>query len=135
MAGTRVAGATLIRVVADSAEEEDSVDSAEVAAAPSAEVARAEAGKYCYIWVIPMARTWIISLLLLLCMAVNAQIENTAQEVSIEQDSIIEQVSTLKLVFTGDIMGHDTQIASALVTGDSGYDYKPCFLYLEPYLY
>ncbi len=41
---------------------------------------------------------------------------------------------TLRLVFTGDIMGHDTQIASALATGEKGYDYKPCFQYLEPYL-
>ena len=44
------------------------------------------------------------------------------------------QESKLKLVFTGDIMGHDTQIASALATGDPGYDYKPCFQYLRPYL-
>ncbi len=42
--------------------------------------------------------------------------------------------SRLKLVFTGDIMGHDTQIASALATGEPGYDYRPCFQYLEPYL-
>ena len=44
------------------------------------------------------------------------------------------QETQLKLVFTGDIMGHDTQIASALATGESGYDYKPCFQYLRPYL-
>jgi len=44
------------------------------------------------------------------------------------------QESKLKLVFTGDIMGHDSQIASALATGDPGYDYKPCFQYLRPYL-
>jgi hypothetical protein len=44
------------------------------------------------------------------------------------------QQSQLKLVFTGDIMGHDTQIASALATGEPGYDYKPCFEYLRPYL-
>ena len=31
-------------------------------------------------------------------------------------------------------MGHDSQIASALATGDSTYDYKPCFQYLRPYL-
>jgi poly-gamma-glutamate capsule biosynthesis protein CapA/YwtB (metallophosphatase superfamily) len=44
------------------------------------------------------------------------------------------QDQTLKLVFTGDIMGHDTQIASALATGSPGYDYRPCFRYLAPYL-
>lgn len=31
-------------------------------------------------------------------------------------------------------MGHDTQIASALATGNPGYDYNPCFQYLKPYL-
>jgi poly-gamma-glutamate synthesis protein (capsule biosynthesis protein) len=44
------------------------------------------------------------------------------------------QTSQLKLVFTGDIMGHDAQIASALATGEPGYDYEPCFEYLRPYL-
>jgi len=44
------------------------------------------------------------------------------------------QETELKLVFAGDIMGHDTQIASALATGEPGYDYKPCFEYLRPYL-
>jgi len=44
------------------------------------------------------------------------------------------QQTQLKLVFAGDIMGHDSQIASALATGDPGYDYKPCFQYLRPYL-
>ncbi len=44
------------------------------------------------------------------------------------------QEAQLKLVFAGDIMGHDTQIASALATGETGYDYKPCFQYLRPYL-
>ena len=46
----------------------------------------------------------------------------------------VAQQSELKLVFAGDIMGHDTQIASALATGEPGYDYKPCFEYLRPYL-
>lgn len=44
------------------------------------------------------------------------------------------QQTELKLVFAGDIMGHDSQIASALATGEPGYDYKPCFQYLRPYL-
>jgi len=46
----------------------------------------------------------------------------------------VAQQSQLRLVFTGDIMGHDTQIASAQATGEPGYDYKPCFEYLRPYL-
>jgi hypothetical protein len=48
--------------------------------------------------------------------------------------SAVAQQSQLKLVFTGDIMGHDTQIASALATGEPGYDYKPCFELIRPYL-
>jgi len=48
--------------------------------------------------------------------------------------SAVAQQSQLRVVFTGDIMGHDTQIASALATGDPGYDYKPCFEYLRPFL-
>lgn len=30
-------------------------------------------------------------------------------------------------------MGHDSQIASALATGEAGYDYRPCFQFLKPY--
>jgi len=47
--------------------------------------------------------------------------------------AVLAQETRLKLVFTGDIMGHDTQIASALATGEPGYDYHPCFQYLKPY--
>lgn len=43
------------------------------------------------------------------------------------------QESKLRLVFTGDIMGHDTQIASALAAGGEDYDYRPCFQYVDPY--
>lgn len=48
--------------------------------------------------------------------------------------AVLGQESRLKLVFSGDIMGHDSQIASALATGEEGYDYKPCFQHLRPYL-
>ena len=44
-----------------------------------------------------------------------------------------QERNRLKLIFTGDIMGHDTQIESALITGQPDYDYQPCFQYLEPY--
>lgn len=40
----------------------------------------------------------------------------------------------LKLLFVGDIMGHDSQIESAQVIKDSLYDYEPCFEFVEPYL-
>lgn len=39
----------------------------------------------------------------------------------------------LKLVFTGDIMGHDSQIASALAAGGERHNYRSCFQHLEPY--
>lgn len=48
--------------------------------------------------------------------------------------SSIHAQSTLKLVFSGDIMGHDTQIASALSMGEGSYDYQSCFEHIEPYI-
>lgn len=39
-----------------------------------------------------------------------------------------------KMVFVGDVMGHDSQIASAKVVKDSLYDYSPCFEYISPIL-
>ena len=49
------------------------------------------------------------------------------------EDYLREPEARLRVVFTGDIMGHDTQIASALATGAEGYDYHPCFQFLKPY--
>lgn len=40
----------------------------------------------------------------------------------------------MKLLFVGDIMGHDSQIESAELIPDSLYDYAPCFEFVEPYL-
>ncbi len=40
----------------------------------------------------------------------------------------------LRLLFAGDIMGHDSQIESATIKKDSFYDYSPCFEYVEPML-
>lgn len=48
--------------------------------------------------------------------------------------SFAQNSQQLKLVFTGDIMGHDTQIESALTMGQGSYDYSSCFRYIEPYL-
>lgn len=42
--------------------------------------------------------------------------------------------SQLKLLFAGDIMGHDTQIESAKKQGNISYDYTSCFSHLEPYI-
>jgi poly-gamma-glutamate capsule biosynthesis protein CapA/YwtB (metallophosphatase superfamily) len=43
------------------------------------------------------------------------------------------QTDTLRLIFTGDIMGHGTQIESAKVAPGQ-YDYTPCFQFVKPYL-
>ncbi|MFW5644397.1 MAG: CapA family protein [Bacteroidota bacterium] len=40
--------------------------------------------------------------------------------------------SRIKLIFAGDIMGHDTQIAAAKT--EKGYNYDTCFSLLKPYI-
>lgn len=42
--------------------------------------------------------------------------------------------SYLKLIFAGDVMGHDSQINSAYKASKDSYDYEPTFRYLKPYL-
>lgn len=44
------------------------------------------------------------------------------------------QTDTLRLLFTGDIMGHTPQIKSAEITPGKKYDYTPCFKYIQPVL-
>ena len=44
------------------------------------------------------------------------------------------QSDTLRLIFTGDIMGHAPQITSAEVVKDKKYNYEPCFEYVKPLL-
>ncbi len=43
------------------------------------------------------------------------------------------QTDTLRLIFTGDIMGHGAQVKSAEVSPGK-YDYTPCFQFVKPYL-
>ena len=45
-----------------------------------------------------------------------------------------EGLSSLRLIFAGDIMGHESQIRSAEVEKDRLYDYFPCFEYVAPIL-
>lgn len=45
-----------------------------------------------------------------------------------------QEPSSLTLLFAGDIMGHDSQIESALQMGDGAYDYSSCFKYVKPYI-
>ena len=44
------------------------------------------------------------------------------------------QSSSLTLLFTGDIMGHDTQIASAWAMGNGRHDYHSNYRYLSPFI-
>jgi len=44
------------------------------------------------------------------------------------------QTDTLRLLFTGDIMGHAPQISSAQVGKTKEYDYHACFQYIQPVL-
>jgi len=45
-----------------------------------------------------------------------------------------EDTSRIKLVFAGDIMGHDTQINAAYDKDSGRYDYHECFRLIKPYL-
>ncbi len=42
--------------------------------------------------------------------------------------------SFLKIMFSGDIMGHDGQIDGAYIDSTGGYNYEPSFRYVKPYL-
>ena len=42
------------------------------------------------------------------------------------------QWDTLRILFAGDIMGHEPQIKSAEIVPDKQYDYSPCFQYVRP---
>lgn len=47
--------------------------------------------------------------------------------------TLIAQQS-LRIVFAGDVMGHDSQINAAYIDSSDSYDYRSCFSYLKPYL-
>ena len=42
--------------------------------------------------------------------------------------------NSLRIVFAGDVMGHDSQINAAYIDSSDTYDYKDCFYYLKPFL-
>lgn len=50
------------------------------------------------------------------------------------QNTVNQKISKLSLVFAGDIMGHDSQIASALDPETGDYDYDTCFSLIKPYI-
>jgi poly-gamma-glutamate capsule biosynthesis protein CapA/YwtB (metallophosphatase superfamily) len=45
-----------------------------------------------------------------------------------------QDTTRLSLLFAGDIMGHDSQIAAAYDTTTKVYDYTSCFRFVKPYL-
>lgn len=45
-----------------------------------------------------------------------------------------QDTTRLSLLFLGDIMQHDSQIADAYDQKTSTYDYRPCFQYVKPYI-
>ncbi len=45
-----------------------------------------------------------------------------------------QDTTRLSIIFVGDIMQHDSQIAAAYDTLTKGYDYASCFQYVKPYL-
>ena len=48
--------------------------------------------------------------------------------------SVAQDTTRLSLIFLGDIMQHDSQIADAYDRGTGTYDYRPCFRYIKPYI-
>lgn len=64
--------------------------------------------------------------ILLLAVVIGSQHQLAAQTA--------EDVQALRIVFAGDIMGHDSQIAAARVDSNGSYDYTGCFKYLKPFL-
>jgi len=47
---------------------------------------------------------------------------------------IAQDTTRISLLFAGDVMGHDSQIASAYNAGTKTYDYTPCFQFMKPYI-
>src|SRR5687768_2311086 len=45
-----------------------------------------------------------------------------------------QDTTRLSLLFLGDIMQHDSQIADAYNKTTGAYDYRPCFQYIKPYI-
>lgn len=45
-----------------------------------------------------------------------------------------QDTTRLSLLFAGDIMGHDSQIASAYDAAKKTYDYRSCFQFVRPYV-
>jgi poly-gamma-glutamate synthesis protein (capsule biosynthesis protein) len=49
-------------------------------------------------------------------------------------DSIAQDTTRISLLFAGDVMGHDSQIAAAYNKATGKYDYSRCFQFVKPYV-
>lgn len=49
-------------------------------------------------------------------------------------DGHAQDTTRLSLLFGGDVMGHDSQIASAYSSTQKAYDYTSCFQYIKPWI-
>src|SRR5690606_23422672 len=49
-------------------------------------------------------------------------------------ESLAQDTTRLSLLFAGDVMGHDSQIASAYDPVKKTYDYASCFQFVKPYV-
>jgi len=54
--------------------------------------------------------------------------------ISFTLNSFAQDTTRLSLLFAGDIMGHDSQIASAYDPVTKTFDYTSCFQFIKPYL-
>ena len=54
--------------------------------------------------------------------------------IAILVDAGAQDTTRLSLLFAGDVMGHDSQIASAYESAKKTYDYTSCFQYIRPYV-
>ena len=43
-----------------------------------------------------------------------------------------QDTTRLSMLFVGDVMGHDSQIAAAYNSKEGTYDYQSCFRFVEP---
>ncbi|MBN2487258.1 MAG: CapA family protein [Bacteroidales bacterium] len=53
---------------------------------------------------------------------------------ALSQTDSLYLTSKLKIVFAGDIMGHDSQISGAFVDSTNSYDYEPVFRHIADYI-
>ena len=53
---------------------------------------------------------------------------------SVSMYGYAQDTTSLTLMFAGDVMGHDSQIAAAWDKATNQYDYDPCFQFVKPYI-